>query len=54
MERFTINRKIPSEKMYLYLNTAIGGNWPGSPDDTTVFPISFEIDYVRVYKGNGE
>jgi beta-glucanase (GH16 family) len=54
IERFTINRNIPSEKMYLYLNTAVGGNWPGSPDQTTVFPASFEIDYVRVYKGNGE
>ncbi|WP_285889729.1 glycoside hydrolase family 16 protein [Neobacillus niacini] len=54
IERFTINRNIPSEKMYLYLNTAVGGNWPGSPDQTTFFPVSFEIDYVRVYKGNGE
>lgn len=54
MERFTISRNIPSEEMYLYLNTAVGGNWPGAPDQTTVFPVSFEIDYVRVYQGNGE
>ena len=51
VERFTINKNIPNEKMYLYLNTAVGGNWPGSPDDTTVFPISYEIEYVRVYQG---
>lgn len=54
MERFSISRNIPGESMYLYLNTAVGGNWPGAPDHTTVFPVSFEIDYVRVYKGNGE
>lgn len=54
MERFTISRNIPSESMYLYLNTAVGGNWPGAPDQTTVFPVSFEIDYVRVFKGNEE
>ncbi|WHZ02810.1 glycoside hydrolase family 16 protein [Neobacillus sp. YX16] len=54
LERFTISKNIPSESMYLYLNTAVGGNWPGSPDQATVFPVSFEIDYVRVYKGNGE
>ncbi|WP_424769317.1 glycoside hydrolase family 16 protein [Paenibacillus sp. sgz302251] len=53
-ERFKTVKNIPSEKMYLYLNTAIGGNWPGSPDHTTVFPVSFEIDYVRVFKGNEE
>jgi len=53
-ERFRSSEFIPSENMYLYLNTAIGGNWPGSPDDSTVFPTSYEIDYVRVYKRNKE
>ena len=48
--RFQISNYIPNEKMYLYLNTAIGGNWPGSPDDSTVFPVNYEIDYVRVFK----
>jgi beta-glucanase (GH16 family) len=35
--------------MYVVLNLAVGGDWPGSPDDTTPFPSEFEIDYVRVY-----
>ncbi len=35
---------------YLQLNLAVGGNWPGNPDPTTVFPQTFEIDYVRVYE----
>jgi len=34
---------------YLLLNLAVGGNWPGKPDDTTAFPQSMYIDYVRVY-----
>jgi hypothetical protein len=29
---------------------AIGGDWPDSPDDTTVFPQVMLIDFVRVYQ----
>ena len=32
------------------LNVAVGGNWPGSPDGTTVFPATMEVDWVRVYQ----
>lgn len=35
---------------YLLLNLAIGGSWPGNPDDSTVFPQSMYVDYVRVYR----
>jgi len=35
---------------YIILNLAVGGNWPGSPDDTTVFPQTMLIDWVRVYQ----
>ncbi|MFC4409953.1 family 16 glycosylhydrolase [Chungangia koreensis] len=52
--RYSTDAYVPRENMYLYLNTAIGGNWPGSPDQTTEFPAVFEIDYVRVYKNRGE
>ncbi len=52
VERFKTTKFIPQEEMYLYMNTAIGGNWPGSPDESTSFPAVFEIDYVRVYKIN--
>ncbi len=34
---------------YLILNVAVGGNWPGNPDGTTVFPQQMLVDYVRVY-----
>ena len=31
------------------LNLAVGGNWPGNPDATTVFPADMQVDYVRIY-----
>ena len=34
---------------YILLNVAVGGNWPGSPDATTIFPQTMLVDYVRVY-----
>ena len=38
------------EPMFLLLNLAVGGNWPGYPDNTTPFPSSMYVDYVRVYQ----
>ena len=38
------------QKFHLILNLAVGGNWPGYPDNTTEFPQKFVIDYVRVYQ----
>ena len=40
------------EHFYILLNVAVGGNWPGSPDGSTVFPVTMEVDYVRVYSGD--
>ena len=34
---------------FLLLNLAVGGNWPGNPDGTTVFPSEMLVDYVRIY-----
>jgi len=34
---------------FVLLNLAVGGNMPGSPDDSTVFPQRMLVDYVRVY-----
>jgi uncharacterized protein (TIGR03437 family) len=39
---------------HILLNVAVGGNWPGSPDDTTSFPQVMQVDYVRVYKAGGK
>jgi len=35
---------------FIILNVAVGGQWPGSPDSTTVFPQTLRVDYVRVYQ----
>jgi beta-glucanase (GH16 family) len=39
------------QPFHILLNLAVGGNFPGSPDGTTVFPAVMEVDYVRVYSG---
>jgi len=35
---------------FLILNVAVGGYWPGYPDETTVFPQRMAVDYVRVFQ----
>ncbi len=35
---------------WFILNVAVGGNWPGNPDATTVFPQQMKVDYVRVFQ----
>jgi len=40
------------ENFFIILNLAVGGNWPGYPDATTVFPQRMSVDYVRVYQLN--
>jgi len=37
---------------YFIFNIAVGGDWPGCPDGTSVFPQQMLIDYVRVYQMN--
>ena len=34
---------------FILLNLAVGGQWPGNPDGSTVFPQTLSVDYVRVY-----
>ena len=49
----TTNAPYPApfdQYFHLLLNVAVGGNWPGDPDNTTVFPQRMAVDYVRVYK----
>src|SRR5262249_12928004 len=35
---------------FVILNVAVGGNWPGNPAASTVFPQRMLVDYVRVYE----
>ena len=39
------------QRFYILLNLAVGGNFPGPPDASTLFPVTMEVDYVRVYSG---
>jgi len=42
---------IPIDRPYYYIiNVAIGGVFDGPSDNTTIFPESLIVDYVRVYK----
>ncbi len=50
-------KSIPAGKKWVFdhdffmiLNVAVGGSWPGTPDDTTKFPQEMVVDYVRVYE----
>ena len=35
---------------FFIFNIAVGGNWPGSPDGSTVFPQRMIVDYIRVFQ----
>ncbi|MHC5183185.1 MAG: carbohydrate-binding protein [Planctomycetota bacterium] len=35
---------------FFILNVAVGGQWPGSPNGSTVFPQQMLVDWVRVYQ----
>lgn len=39
-----------NKSFYFIMNVAVGGNWPGPPDDTTVFPQQMMVDYIRVFQ----
>jgi beta-glucanase (GH16 family) len=34
---------------FIVLNLAVGGKYPGNPNNSTVFPQQMLVDYVRVY-----
>jgi beta-glucanase (GH16 family) len=39
-----------NQDFFLILNVAVGGHWPGYPDETTVLPATMLVDYVRVWE----
>jgi beta-glucanase (GH16 family) len=49
-QTFSDKAQIPNKPMYLLLNLAVGGSWPGDPDASTVFPAEMLVDYVRVWQ----
>ena len=39
-----------NKPFFMIFNVAVGGNLPGSPDATTVFPQRMAVDYIRVFE----
>ncbi|WNJ17071.1 family 16 glycosylhydrolase [Pontibacter sp. G13] len=39
-----------NKDFFFIMNCAVGGNWPGYPNATTIFPQLLVVDYVRVYQ----
>jgi hypothetical protein len=35
---------------FFILNLAVGGNWPGSPNASTIFDQTLLVDYIRVFQ----
>ncbi|ANA82473.1 1,3--beta-D-glucan 3-glucanohydrolase [Paenibacillus glucanolyticus] len=53
IENGTGNTEEFQRPFFILLNLAVGGNWPGSPNNATPFPSQMLVDYVRVYQDNG-
>ncbi len=49
-ETFRSTDGVPHQPMYLLLDLAMGGRLARTPDASTPFPASFDIDYMRVYR----
>ena len=45
---FKTEENIPNVPMKLIINLAIGGDWPGPPSSSTIFPAVFQIDSVEI------
>lgn len=45
-------KQVPDEPMYLVMNLAVGGEYPGKPDNSTKFPATFNIDHVRIQRND--
>jgi hypothetical protein len=35
---------------FFIFNIAVGGDWPGAPDASTIFPQRMVVDYIRVFQ----
>jgi hypothetical protein len=52
---FTIDITPPAlsefhQEHFFIFNVAVGGIWPGNPDQTTIFPQQMKVDYIRVFQ----
>jgi beta-glucanase (GH16 family) len=57
-EYFTVSRAnlpegapwVYDHPFFLLVNLAVGGGWPGSPDETTRLPQKMLVDWIRAYE----
>ena len=45
----TGTRWVFDHPFFILLNVAVGGNFPGNPDASSMYPQTMSVDYVRVY-----
>jgi beta-glucanase (GH16 family) len=46
-----VNGNYPFNAEFFFIfNIAVGGQWPGDPDQTTQFPQRMYVDYIRVFQ----
>jgi beta-glucanase (GH16 family) len=38
------------KEFYILMNVAVGGDFGGNPNNSTIWPQTMEVDYVRVYQ----
>ena len=49
--RSVVGEPYPFNSDFFFIfNIAVGGNWPGAPDGSTVFPQRMAVDYIRVFQ----
>ena len=48
-----VNGNYPFNADFFFIfNVAVGGEWPGNPDESTSFPQEMIVDYIRVFQEN--
>lgn len=51
LTKANVNGSYPFNGEFFFIfNIAVGGQWPGYPDDSTVFPQRMFVDYIRVFQ----
>jgi len=49
---FRTGNGVPNQYMYIIINQAVGGNWPGEPNIETKFPSKFVIENIIIKPTN--
>lgn len=47
---YQTTKNVSDEEMYIIFTMAVGGVWPGRPNEDTAFPRSMIIDEISVYR----